>query len=140
MATENATPKSLTLPALEMRPIKKSIGHIRHVLKLGGEYNIDRIEEVEVAGLGKFPVYSLDDGEEIVILDKKKKMPPTVGVDGVLYRTPTNDLSWIWHKLLQKFDRSSSSKGVSSIDSEIRESWKGNFQFRSEARDKAHNV
>ncbi len=129
----------LTLPPLEFGPIKQSIGHIMHILNTGGIFQITGIEDFQTSPRIKEKLYSLSNGQKILI-SKRKKMDLPEDIDGVLFSDPDSNLRWIAHRELKEITQDMISNGLEKISEDISDSWKGRFSYKSEEKDEEGEI
>lgn len=129
----------LNVPALEYGPIKRTLGHIKHVLIECKTASVSDIEMVRVSSRREECLYKLSDGQSVIVT-KRNKCPCPEDADGVLQIGTDGKLNWLSHKLLSRFEDDIASKGLQDISAEISDSWKGRFNFRSEVKDEEGNI
>lgn len=132
-------PAPILLPPIEIIPISKSIGIIHHRLKNGGLKQIISLSEVSLSAKIKERVYILDDGQKIIVT-KRKKITPPLGIDGILFESTNGGLIWAFHKLIQTFNHEITAKGLTILSQEISESWTNQFTFIEEKRNKDDEI
>ena len=131
--------KILTLPHLEIKTVKHSIGLIRHVLLNGGDKEVINESNIQISSRRKAKLVELSDNQKIVI-SKRKNVARPADVNGVLYVDKNKNLSWLSHELIEKFEDELRNKGQKEIRDGILQSWNGKFIFQSEERDTEGNI
>jgi len=99
--TENLS-AVLQLPPLEFGPISQSLGHVYCVLNEGGVKNISAIGEIQISPRCKENLYTLSDGQTIIVTKRTKVQRPD-NIDGVLRVDDIGRSKWLSHKALEKF-------------------------------------
>lgn len=121
----------LTLPNLEIAPIRASIGQIRYVVRIGGSIPIIETSEAQVSPRCKDPLYTLENGEKIVVTSRPRIERPTEA-DGVLFQNDDGTLRWQSHKAIETLLKDANDNGWPSVTGQISEAWNGNFFFKAE--------
>ena len=122
---------SMRLPPLEVGPIPGSIGHIRHVIRLGSTCEMTLIGETLISPRVKEPTYRLSTGETVIITKRAKINRPN-SIDGVLRQFSDGKAKWISHKSIDAFESAVATRGWAAVATEIAESWNNKFSFRAE--------
>jgi len=100
--TEDISDRNIILPPLEYGPNKHSIGHIHHVIDIGGTYLITGNEEIQISSRIKENLLHLSNGLKVIITNRKKLLHPD-SVDGILNINDKGQLKWLSHKRLEQF-------------------------------------
>ena len=119
------------LPAIEVAPINCSVGKIHHFIRPAITTHINEIKEINISPRRKEPIFSLSNGERIILTTKKNIEHP-LNVDGVLYKNSKGNISWQSHKQIQEFHGQYINGCWESALNQITNSWEGKFTFKSE--------
>lgn len=138
LKTENQQAK-LELPPIEYGPVKKTLGYIHHILTEGKTVDVTSIEEVQVSPRCKENLYTLSDGQRIVVTKRTNCPRPSIA-DGVLRVNDEGKLKWLSHRIAEQFQSDVDTRGLGTIAKEISISWKGQFNFHAEEKDASGSV
>jgi len=92
-------PNSLTLPALEIGPIKYPIGYVRHILRPSLTLDVLGITEVRFNSRSTEKVFHLANDEKIIVT-ARRHLPRPDEADGVLRRLENGETKWLAHRQL----------------------------------------
>ena len=124
-------PETLKLPAITIRPIKTAIGQIRHVLRPATVVSVSSVEEVRVSPRKKGALYTLSNGEKLVLAVGRGHDRPEAA-DGVIVRSDTGELEWHTHRLIEGFESEVAAKGLPETAKALATKWNGKFLFKAE--------
>tara|TARA_R110002049_G_scaffold66689_1_gene173973 strand:+ start:2848 stop:6162 length:3315 start_codon:yes stop_codon:yes gene_type:complete len=124
-------PTELKLPSIQFGPIPCRIGSIQSLLRSAETLCVQGIEEMHVSPRIKEPLYTLENGERVIITSRKNVTRPA-GVDGVLYRTGDEPGQWHSHRLIDDLLAKAASAGWPTVVREVADGWNGKFSFRAE--------
>jgi superfamily II DNA or RNA helicase len=132
--------KHLDLPPITSGPIAHALGHFWHVIRLGETQDVVNVSEARISARCTEPLYSLANGERIVVTARRHIKERPAHVDAVLRISDDGKAAWLWHKALEQFAAELSKKGWELIAKEINASWQGQFNYRSEVQDRRGKV
>ncbi len=125
----------LTLPPLLFGPIVHPVGHYYHVIRPKGVGGVTGIAEVPISPRLTAPMYTLSNGERIVVTSRRQVKQRPSEADGVLRVDPDGTSEWIWHKSQEAFAARIAEKSSAVVSEEISANWKGQFDYRAEISD-----
>lgn len=134
----NDSANIIELPPLVFKSSRYE-GDIYHVLNNGGLRTIISRTEVAISPRITEVVCQLNDGIKVIITEKKKINAPD-NIDGILRKLGDNKFQWIFNKDLEKFSKSVDQDGLAEISNKISKSWKGQYSFNIEERDRQGNI
>jgi hypothetical protein len=137
IASQNL-PQPIVLPPIDIVPIPQAIGAIYCRLRSQKVKQVVRIEEINITERKTEKVYVLDDGERIIITERKKLIRPH-GIDGVLIISGDSS-KWLSHTLVDSFENEKNTKGLAVLSKEIESSWTNKFSFIQERKDGEGNI
>ena len=79
-----AKPQRLDTPPITIGPITHPLGHFLHVIRAGDTQDVVSISEVHISPRCTAPLYSLANGEKIIVTGRPHVQKRPSGVDGVL--------------------------------------------------------
>ena len=134
-------PQPIPLPAIEINPVLQPCGKIFHKLRSKKVKQVVQVSSIQISPKVSLPVFVMDDGERLIITDRRNVLRPTT-IDGVLVYTPGHeqDLKWHSHSIIDGFTQLITSKGLPVISQEIEESWLNEFTFIQEKKDATGNI
>jgi superfamily II DNA or RNA helicase len=135
---QNEDASSVELPAVEIVEQHK-LGQIRHVMRQSATVGVETIAEFAVSPRIKEPLYRLDNGESIVLTERKKLVRPS-SVDGVLQRRLDGSLRWMSHRLTDGFMADVAKDGWASVAERISSSWDDRVRFKAERANASGDV
>jgi len=135
------TTEVLSINGLSIPPLKveanNSVGKIIHIIRPEKYVQVVSQNQINISPRIRENLYVLDNGENIIISDRKIKTRPD-GVDGILIKTSENSLRWTSHKLIDEFhDKTNELKQYSEG---ITKSWIGQFKYNSESHTDEGNI
>ena len=133
-------PRTLDMPSLIMGPMAHALGRFWHVIRPPVSQNIVVVAEVNVSARRKEPLYTLSNGEKIIVTERPQIKERVAEADGVLRLSKDGKASWIWHRAVESFSAEIQAKGWQQVAKEINRSWEGQFIYRSEVRDQQGNT
>lgn len=122
----------INLPNISITPIKVSLGEVHHVLRMAEEVDVLDTDLINISPRIKEFVYTLSNGEKLLVLNTLRKIDIPQGVDGIIIGDQVGGYKWVSHKIIQNFEREAKENGVRFISQSIAESWKGQFDFKEE--------
>lgn len=125
------SPVTIDLPALEVGPISRAIGEIRHVLRNPEQVFVDEIIEIYVSPRIKEPLYLLSNGERVVVTERRHVIRPEEA-DGTLQLRSDGTYRWLDHKRVESFLTDVARRGWSVVAAEISANWDGKLAFKAE--------
>lgn len=123
---------TIELPAIEAQ-FKHAIGIVRHQLRPPERATVMKIETVDISPRKAVPLYTLDNGQRVIVVDRKIAKPSKA--DGLLIRSADGSLAWGSHRLLDTLNADVKARGLGAVAQDISESWKGQFGFHAEIVD-----
>ncbi|MES2431699.1 MAG: DEAD/DEAH box helicase family protein [Bacteroidota bacterium] len=126
-------PQAITLPAIEIEPIVQSIGTIYCRLRSLRRKEVVAIEQIHISPRLTESVYVLNDGERIIITQRKKILRPD-DIDGIILDMPDSEPKWISNKIIDAFENRKNEIGLSALSKEIEDSWNNKFSFVQEKK------
>jgi len=133
-ASDSFNGEVVELPDLEYSEAFR-IGRRICLLEPGREVRVVERIEVKVSPRRKANAMRIDNGDTVVILDKKPTSP-IEGVDAVLLTDGRGGLRWHSHTRLEAFTSRLRTEPIAVRD-EIEATWEGHFSFRTEVVDGA---
>jgi superfamily II DNA or RNA helicase len=132
--------KRLDMPPLMFGPVAHPVGYIWHVIRPATTQDIASASEVPISARLKEPLYTLSNGERIVVTARRqiKERPPEA--DGILRIDSDKKPQWLWHKAIEQFSGEVDKKGWGTVAREINASWRGQFNYTSEVQDSKGSV
>jgi hypothetical protein len=124
-------PRQFQRPPLEVGPIGRAIGQIRHILDAGGPCEMTHVGETQVSPRRTEPVYRLSTGETVVVT-KRPNIDLPDDVDGVLRELENGSFKWSSHRRVKAFEELVTKDGWSTVAKKNSANWSGEFSFRSE--------
>jgi len=100
-------------------PIAHALGHFWHVIRLSESQDVVSVSEVHISPRRKEPLYSLANGEKIVVTSRRQIKERPADVDGVLRVSEEGKANWLWHKAMEEFSSEVARKGWDRIAREI---------------------
>src|ERR1039457_293344 len=127
--------KRLDMPPLVLGPVAHSLGYFWHVIQPAGSLDITAASEVFISPRRKERLYTVANGEKIILTTRRqiKERPPEA--DGVLRVNDDGNAQWLWHRAIEQFSEEVNKKGWDRIARDINASWQGQFNYRSEIYD-----
>ncbi|WP_197424084.1 DEAD/DEAH box helicase [Bradyrhizobium valentinum] len=113
--------------------IPHALGQIRHVLRSEVEARVNGISEIKVSARIKEPLYRLDNGESVVITERRQLARPE-DVDGVLQRRADGSFRWLAHRLIETFLAEVAAHRWPAAAAKIASAWDNKVRFKSERR------
>lgn len=124
-------PMTLNLPAIEIGPINRSVGILRHILRTPEQVRVDGIINIRVSPRIEEPLYNLSNGERIIVTERRHLVRPEEA-HGVLQSLDDGTFRWISHKRIDDFLKDVEQRGWPTIAKEIAASWDGKLSFKAE--------
>jgi superfamily II DNA or RNA helicase len=124
-------PRQFQRPPLEVGPVRRAIGQIRHILDVGGPCEMTLVGETQVSPRRKEPIYQLSTGETVVVT-KRPDIDLPDDVDGVLRKLENGSFKWSSHRRVKAFEELVTKEGWSTAAEKNSDNWSGEFSFRSE--------
>lgn len=122
--------ESIVLPQLEVIRTHP-LGQIRHAIRGEQSCAVTAITEVNISARIKQPLFHLDNGESVVVTQRRKVDRPE-GVDGVLQAQDDGTYSWLSHRLVEAFEADVEARGLPVVAAEIAKSWDNSIRFKVE--------
>ena len=122
---------TINLPALEISPISRAIGEIRHVLRNPEQVCVEEIIDIRISPRVKEPLYLLGNGERVVVTERRRIDRPAEA-HGVLQAMGDGTYRWISHRCLEAFVEDVETRGWQIIAAEIATAWNGKLAFKAE--------
>jgi superfamily II DNA or RNA helicase len=129
--TDETNPKVLELPALEIGPLRVSIGEIRQVLRPSLNLEVKNISSLRVSARTSEPVYELETGERIIITRRRNLQLPE-GVAGILRELDDGTLKWDQHEQTNAILKRTHEVGWEEIARSISSTWNDRVRYRAE--------
>lgn len=123
-----------------MGPMAHALGRFWHVIRPPASQSIVAVAEVNVSARRKEPLYTLANGEQIIVTERPQIKERVAEADGVLRLSKDGKAWWIWHRAVESFSAEIHAKGWPQVAKEINRSWEGQFTYRSEVRDQQGNT
>lgn len=123
----------IQLPAITVQK-KTAWGYISHVIESGRPSEVIEVCEIQVSPRKSRIVYTLENGEKVMIADSKSISPPP-GINGVLRVQDDGTFSWEFHEKIQALEERIAADGWTSIREEVLQLWNNAFNYRKEIRD-----
>jgi superfamily II DNA or RNA helicase len=121
----------ISLPPLNYGPIKTSVGTIQCCLRVQQTVSAQPCGEVAVTLRSKETVYTINDGETVLITERSNLARPK-NVDGVLHRKSDGSLSWKSHRVIDEMIEIATKSGWRTLLDSIASSWPSSFHFHPE--------
>lgn len=131
--------KELDLPELLYGPMRLSIGVAQCVLRPATTIQAVRVGEVRMSARISEPLYSLPEGDKVVVTTRRNSVRPD-DVDGVLLSKPDGELTWLRHRLVDDLVRDAEARGWPEVVRSRASQWEGRIAFRAEQADVAGTV
>jgi hypothetical protein len=122
----------LDLPAVDLGPVKMTVGQIHCLLRASEKVQITREDTFQISARKKVLMYHLASGEKVILIAQKKASRPA-GIDGVLFRNADGTLSWVVHRLVEAMEGEAKVKGWPAVIAERAKVWDGQFTYKAEA-------
>ncbi len=132
--------KQLAMPQLIFGPVSHRLGQYWHVIRPEVVQDITGTSEVLISPRCKEPLYTLANGERIVVTARRQVRQRPPEADGILRLDGAGEPAWLWHKDLERFSAAVVEKGCDAVAQEINASWQGQFNYRSELLDGSGNI
>lgn len=123
------TEVELSLPEMIYGPVKLGPGHLQCSLRPSETVALKRDGVIALTARTKAEVLRHPDGEKLIIVARKRLKRPE-GVDGVLYKNESGQLSWDSHTKLDEFAASVLTQDGFAESRAL--SWAGQFEFKRE--------
>ena len=125
----------LAIPPLVYGPITHPIGYLWHVIRPAAAHDVTSVSDVRISPRLKERLYTLPDGEQIVLTSRRSIKERPTEADGVLRMDGEGNAHWIWHRAIEQFAVDVGKKGWATVSREINASWQGQFNYKTEIQD-----
>lgn len=123
--------QDLIVPALELGPVRCTVGRIYCQLETGGTVQAEPAGECQISARIKEPLFALPTGKRIVITTRRNIARPD-GVDGVLFRGENGVLTWQSHMALDDLQSDAAAHGWPAVIQHRAAEWERRLFFRAE--------
>jgi superfamily II DNA or RNA helicase len=132
--------KHLDLPAITSGFVTHPAGRYWHVMRSAETQDVIGVSEARVSARRTEPLYTLVNGEKIIVTDRAQLKERPAEADGVLRVAEDGKSSWLWHKEAEKFLTQTAKNGWPDTAREIQNGWAARFNYRMELRGKKGEV
>ena len=122
----------MQLPALQLGPIKYTVGTASYIIRPQVQVEITQIDSINIGPRSKAECLSLSNGERILVLLKKKKFKIPEDVDGVILQTSSDEYEWIFHREISRVEEYVKEHGLASLAKDAAETWRSSVSYRAE--------
>ena len=122
-------PKRLALPEVILGPIRYPVGEAYQVLRPAIDCAVVEESLVNISPRIREYCATLDNGERIVVTERKKASPPA-NVNGVLRRHEDGKVEWLSHRLLTQAAKEIEQHGLSHRAQQAAQSWKNALRYK----------
>jgi superfamily II DNA or RNA helicase len=126
------------VPIPELKTQRLSVGVIRHLLWVDSDKKITAVSEVAISPRTKVPALTLENGDNVVLLNKKRKLPDSA--DRVLFQPDGKEAVWLKHPSLAAAEAMVMAGGFAKLAEKAEASWRDGFRYSVERKDAAGNA